>query len=231
MTTTVTSRGGPSAGWAPIYLRDVDLILGDTAAANNFKCQLRSVLLEPDANITRIKTLCTAYGQYASVDDPEWTLTLGYLYGAATADAGQADLTDYLFDNYGEQVPFTFRPASGGRGYTGTVTLVPGAIGGEHGNFSEQSVSLPVEGQPTRVPPEGGGAAPLASATPSASSTGSPPPAETGSEPKPPPPTGPPSPPTTSSPSTGETETSTPATTSTPPEGSSPTDTPPPPPA
>lgn len=128
----------------PLYMKDVDLVLGDDATGQNFKCQLRSVTLTPDANIERIKTLCPT-GQFANVDDPEWNLELGYLYG--TDDAGQS-LADYLLENSGQQVDFQFAPISGGAGYQGTVTLVPGPIGGEQGSFSEQSVSLPVDGQP-----------------------------------------------------------------------------------
>lgn len=158
MTVTVTREGTRAAGvgWAPIYMRNVDLILGEEASGTNFKCQLRSVALTPDVNISRIKTLCPT-GQFANVDDPEWSLDLGYLYGISD-DASDVALADFLLDNMGDQVPFTFRPVSGGSGYSGTVTVVPGPIGGEQGSFSEQSVSLPVEGQPTRVAAPVGGA-------------------------------------------------------------------------
>ena len=33
----------------PIMMKDVDLILGDEATGTNFKCQLRSVTLTPNA--------------------------------------------------------------------------------------------------------------------------------------------------------------------------------------
>jgi hypothetical protein len=136
--------------FVPLNPKNVDLILGDEITGTNFKCQLRSVTLTPDTNIERIKTLCPS-GQYASVSDPEWSLELGYLYGKEDGGDPQEALARFLLDNAGEQVPFVFRPWSGddGDGYKGTVTLVPGPIGGEEGSFSEQSVSLPVEGQPT----------------------------------------------------------------------------------
>lgn len=154
--TTATPQDRAAVGWSPIYMRNVDLILGDEASdGSNFKCQLRGVDLSPDVNITRTKTLCPT-GQFSNVDDPEWTLELRYLYGVSE-DNTNPSLSDYLLDNIGAQVPFTFRPVSGGKGYTGTVTLVPGPIGGDQGSFSEQSVSLPVEGQPVR---EGAGGAP-----------------------------------------------------------------------
>lgn len=132
--------------FAPLYMKDVDLILGDEATGTNFKCQLRSVTLTPDVNVERIKTLCPT-GQFSNVDDAEWSLELGYLYGTDDTTPAEA-LANYLLTNAGDQVDFFFAPISGGDGYSGTVTLVPGPLGGEQGSFSEQSVSLPVDGQP-----------------------------------------------------------------------------------
>lgn len=131
----------------PYKAKDVDLILGDEADGPNFKCQVRSVTLTPDTNIERIKTLCPT-GQFASVSDPEWSLELGYLYGKT--DGTDQALARFLLENQGDQMPFVFRPWSGDddEGYKGIVTIIPGPIGGEEGSFSEQSVSLPVEGQP-----------------------------------------------------------------------------------
>lgn len=130
--------------FTPLYMKDVDLILGDEATGTNYQCQLRSVVMTPDVNIERIKTLCPD-GQYSNVDDPEWNLDLGYLMGE---DADNGSLADFLLENQGEKMPFWFAPTSGGPGYTGIVTIVPGPIGGEQGSFSEQSVSLPIDGQP-----------------------------------------------------------------------------------
>lgn len=140
--------------FTPLYMKDVDLVLGSDATGFNFKCQLRSVTLTPDANVERIRTLCPT-GQFANVDDPEWTLELGYLYGSVSNP--DVSLADYLLENAGEIVDFQFAPIAGGPGYQGQVTLVPGPIGGEQGSFSEQSVSLPVEGQPQPWTGTGGG--------------------------------------------------------------------------
>ena len=135
----------------PYMMKDVDLILGDEATGPNFKCQVKKVTLNPEVNIQKVKTACPD-GQYSAAGDPEWTLEIGYLYGSDNgAGAAAPILSDYLLDNVGTDVPFLFRPTSGGPGYSGTVTLVPGAIGGEQGNFSEQTVNLPVQGQPAKV--------------------------------------------------------------------------------
>lgn len=134
----------------PIYMKDVDLILGDEATGPNFKCQLRGVKLNPDTNQVSIKTLCPT-GQYSEVDDPEWTLEIGYLYGVDADAGGIESLADFLLDNKGDKMPFLFRPRAGGKGYSGTVTLIAGGIGGDQGSFSEQTVQLKLDGQPVRV--------------------------------------------------------------------------------
>ena len=132
-----------------IFMKDVDLILGDEATGSNFKCQLRSVELTPDTNIERIKTMCPD-GQYSEVDEPEWTLALGYLNGNVATGDPQA-LADYLLANKGAKTDFIFRPRAGGKGYSGQVTLLAGSIGGSQGSYSEGSVDLPVDGQPVPV--------------------------------------------------------------------------------
>lgn len=133
--------------FTPIYMKDVNLILGDVATGTDYKIELRSVTLTPDSNVTRIKTLDPA-GQFSNVDAAEWSLDLGYLGGSYDdADARQS-LQDYLLAQAGNKIPFAFAPRSGGPGYQGTVTSVPGPIGGDQGSFSEQSVSLPIDGQP-----------------------------------------------------------------------------------
>lgn len=139
--------------FTPLYGKCADLILGDEATGDNFQCQLRSAVLTPDTNIERIKTLCPT-GQYSAVDDPEWNLDLGYLVGE---DDEMAALADYLLENQGQKVPFWFAAECGGPGYSGTVTIVPGPYGVEQGSFSEQSVSLPVDGQPVPWAGTGGG--------------------------------------------------------------------------
>lgn len=130
----------------PLVMKNVDLILGDEATGVNFKCQARSVVLTPEAATVRTKTLCPS-GQFADVDDPEWTLEIGYLFGTDDEDPDEV-LSEYLRANHADKVPFLFRPIAGGSGYKGTVSLIAGAIGGGQGEFSEQSVSLPVDGQP-----------------------------------------------------------------------------------
>lgn len=135
----------------PYVMKNSDLILGDVALGPNFKCQMKSVKLTPETNISRTKTACPT-GQYSAVDDPEWNLELGYLVGDddETAPVTEA-LAEFLLENAGEEMPAMFRPVAGGDGWSMIVTIVPGPFGGTVGEFSEESVTLPVKGQPEKV--------------------------------------------------------------------------------
>lgn len=138
--------------FSPIIMRNAILVFGETESGGvAFQIQARSVVLTPDTNVQRTKTLSPA-GQFADVDDPEWTLEIAYLVGNVT-DVGEEAFADYLLANKGDKVPVYFRPVAGGKGYKVNVTLIAGAIGGEQGSFSEQSVSLPVDGQPEELAP------------------------------------------------------------------------------
>jgi hypothetical protein len=136
--------------FAPIVIKNADLFLGSEADGTDYAIELTSIALTPDVSPERIKT-AKPEGRFSSVDDPEWNLDLGYVYGKYGTGDTTVSLADYLMAHVGEQIEFTFRPKTQEAGYTGTVTLVPGAIGGDQGAFSNQSVSLPVEGQPTAV--------------------------------------------------------------------------------
>lgn len=135
--------------YQPIVLKNADLELGTAATGTDFGLQLTSIVATPDVAVERIKTV-KPEGRFASVDEPEWSLDLGYLYGYDDAAGVDAAFTEYLMNHNGEIVDFTFRPLSGVVGspeYTGQCRLVAGPLGGDQGAFSTQSVSLPVEGQ------------------------------------------------------------------------------------
>jgi len=136
---------------APIMMDDVDLIIGDIATGPNFKCQLTAVTLKPDAQVQTLRTLCPA-GVFNKMSTPTWTLELGY---ANFVDVGTPDtvpvLAEFLFDNAGDVLPFTFRPITGGDGWSGDVLIIPGAVGGSKDGYAEQSVTLSLDGQPAKV--------------------------------------------------------------------------------
>lgn len=129
----------------PIILKNTDLQLGSEADGTDFGIQLTSITLSADVATERLKTVKPA-GRFSAVDDPEYSLELGYVFGSDPEGAEPA-LGDYLMEHNGEEVDFTFRPLSGGPPvYSGRCTLVAGSIGGDQGAFSTQYVTLPVEG-------------------------------------------------------------------------------------
>jgi hypothetical protein len=73
-----------------------------------------------------------------------WTLDLEGAQDWETTNA----LSQYLFDNEGDEVVVTLEPVDGGAGYTATVILTPGAIGGAVDAVAVFSVSLGVKGKP-----------------------------------------------------------------------------------
>ena len=142
--------------FAPIFMRASDVKIGavtagvpdDEATATAYECEVRSVLFTPDASTERVKTLCPS-GSYANVSAAEWSVEIGYLVGET--DSGTT-LSEWLFDHQGEKAIVYFRPVSGGdTGMSAIVTVVAGPYGGEEGGFSEQSVTLPVDGQPSKL--------------------------------------------------------------------------------
>lgn len=136
----------------PIMMKDVDLIIGDTATGPNFKCQLTSVTLTPDTTVATLKTLCPS-GTFNQAGNPKWTLELGYanFVDEGTPASTIPVLADFLLESSGKILPAVFRPVAGGAGYSMDVLVVPGPVGGSADGWAEQTVSLPVEGQPKKV--------------------------------------------------------------------------------
>lgn len=138
-------------GFRPYVMKNIDLVIGDEATGPNFKCQVKSAKLTPEVDVQRTQTACPT-GQYAEVGDPVWTFEIGYLVGDdnGTLPAVTA-LADFLLTNAGAEMPVTFTPRSGEDArWEFRVRIVPGPFGGEVGSFSEESVQLPVIGQPTK---------------------------------------------------------------------------------
>lgn len=120
-----------------------ELILGATEDA--FDCELRSAVLTPNADW--LNTLCPP----GTWPDVTWTLDLGYLPGTTDVD-GATTLDDYLWQHYGEQTEFVVWPYGPAQpGYSGTLAIAPGPIGGTQGEWPELSTSLPIWGQPDLV--------------------------------------------------------------------------------
>lgn len=75
-----------------------------------------------------------------------WTLevTLAQNYDSSSA-------INWLLDNTGSQMPFTYRPRTDSQStYSGTLTVVSAAIGGDVKTKNTSDASFPLAGAPTR---------------------------------------------------------------------------------
>ena len=61
-------------------------------------------------------------------------------------------LSRYLFEHEGEAVEVIFEPASGGTGFSATLVITPGSIGGTVDGVAVSTVSLGVQGRPVEIP-------------------------------------------------------------------------------
>lgn len=126
---------------APLYMRHVQLTVG----TDDYQKHVSAVTLTP-SNPTQTwkgldQNVVTATGS------PTWTVEISYVQDWSTTNS----LSDYLWDNQGTTKAMTFEPEDGGQAFTATVLIVHGAVGGQVDTFAATTVSLPVEGQPTKV--------------------------------------------------------------------------------
>lgn len=128
--------------------RYCNVVLGDEGTTGiNFEAQAKSVSLKADRD-SGIDLGLTPSAKYPYADEPTWTLSIGYWEGVDT-DMSKV-LGSYLFAHDGEILPFTYRPDANNLsvGFKGNVMVLTGGFGSEQGSTSEQSVDLPVQGQP-----------------------------------------------------------------------------------
>lgn len=141
---------------SPFTLSDVSLtlILSSDAVGDpvQYRCQLNQAQLTPSASSSgsEFETFCDTFA--APPKAASWVLDLvGFqAYGDAT------DLSLFLFDHELEKATYELLPAGGvasatNPGFTGEVTLSPGAIGGTANQYAQMTVSLVCDGKPTKV--------------------------------------------------------------------------------
>jgi hypothetical protein len=163
---------------SPFVLNDVSLTLildSNTAGVpQEYMCQLNRAELVPAAASTgsEFETFCDTFTPPPK--QATWTLELtGF---QAWQDA--ADLSIFLFDNELLKAKFVLMPIATVTGelvgpltgFSGVVTLTPGQIGGAANQYAQMTVSLSVEGKPTRA---GGPPVPVGPTGPTAASASS----------------------------------------------------------
>lgn len=127
----------------PIVLNDIDLII----EADNYEAHVSKCEFTPTSSLVKWKGL-TPTSVFAFPTAAEWALTLDFAQDWDTPDS----LSEYLYLNEGKIKEVTFKPRkAGARPWTASVIITPGAIGGAVDSVAVGSVSLGVQGRPTRA--------------------------------------------------------------------------------
>lgn len=117
---------------SPFVLKNVLLTIG----TDSYEKHVSQVEFSPSASTQTWKGL--GGNTHTAQGLADWTVTLTYAQDWETANS----LSQYLLANEGTNVSVTFEPVSGDAGFTSTVTLSPGSVGGQQGTFATSSVTL-----------------------------------------------------------------------------------------
>jgi hypothetical protein len=123
----------------PLYMKDSVFAV----AQDDFAAELSSVAFTPSSSVATWKGLKPT-SVFTDVSAPTWTCEITFSQNWDDDDS----LAVYLFQNVGERKVVTFQPKGGGRAFTATIIITPGAIGGAVDAFASASVTLGVAGQP-----------------------------------------------------------------------------------
>jgi hypothetical protein len=130
-------------GVAPIILTNV-LFQVET---DTYEKHVSTVEFVPSSSVVTWKGLTPA-SVFSAGTTATWTCNLSFAQDWETADS----LSLYLFENEGEEIDVTFEPVNGGAGFTATLIVTPGSIGGAVDSVAVSTVTLGVRGKPVHVP-------------------------------------------------------------------------------
>ena len=105
---------------APFVVRNVLLTLG----TDDYRHSVSTVQFNPSAPTASFKGLGGVSTKFVGIS--EWTCDLEYAQDWATVNS----LARYLLANEGSNVAAIFQPVAGGPGFTATLSITPGSIGG-----------------------------------------------------------------------------------------------------
>jgi hypothetical protein len=127
----------------PIVLKNVSLLI----PTDNFAASASSVTFTPTSSTVTWTGL--GLNTYTGASTATWVCAIDYAQDWKTPGS----LSQYLFNNEGNEVNVTFKPELGdGPSFTCPILIVPGAIGGAVNAVSVASVTLPCKEKPTLVP-------------------------------------------------------------------------------
>lgn len=126
----------------PFKTESAKLSLG----VDNYESLISSSELAPTSSTSTFKVID---GNHRTITGKStWMLNITFAQDWLTA----ASLSNYLWENEGEVVPFTVEPLDGGPSFTGDVTLVAPSVGGAADADATSTVALGCQGKPTLVP-------------------------------------------------------------------------------
>lgn len=125
--------------FSPLYMKESVF----SVAADDFAAEITSVAFTPSSSVATWKGLKPS-SVFTEASSPTWTCDLTYAQDWDTPTS----ISNYLFENQGARVEVTFKPKAGGRAWTATIIITPGAIGGAIDSHVSSTVSLGVQGAP-----------------------------------------------------------------------------------
>ena len=129
-------------GITPIVLKDVLF----QVASDTYEKHVSQVEFIPTAQTVNWKGL-TPSSVFTDISTATWVCALSFAQDWATADS----LSRYLFENEGAAIEVTFRPKVAGPGFTATLIVTPGSIGGRVDAVAVATVNLGVRGRPAAI--------------------------------------------------------------------------------
>jgi hypothetical protein len=127
----------------PLYMTESKVTIGGTA----YEAEVSGVRLTPTSSTATWKGL-KAGSSFTKGGLATWAAGINFGQDHELA----ASLSTFLFEHEGEEFPFTIEPIDGGTGFSGTLIAQAGEIGGDVDTFATATVTLPVQGKPTRTP-------------------------------------------------------------------------------
>lgn len=128
------------------------LTIGETTKLHNMSHQVIECKLVPKVDKGTTRTVLSGKERGGSRKE-SWTLEGKFLFDAGTPES----TSDFLFDNRGTDMPFTFIPAAAnGNTYTGTLTVESAEIGGPVAEETEVGFEFTLVGAPIKAKAAGG---------------------------------------------------------------------------
>ncbi|MBF0809119.1 hypothetical protein E4U03_10965 [Rothia nasimurium] len=123
------------------------LTLGSASSLHTMSNQVTSVKLVPKVDKDKGLTVLSGLKKGGARSE-SWTLEGKFIFDLGTADS----TSDFLFENRGKDMPFTFTPATAREvTFTGTVTIESSDIGGDVDvDNQEVDFSFELVGEPTK---------------------------------------------------------------------------------